>query len=200
MVTASGLVGSGLFSPPNLSERLSMWGGATNHGKRVCDYGSITPIWTEAELDQFLNLSGGVIKSDVKVQRDKFTQEIQGRTGKSPRELSVVITPFLTWKTGMLGLHCGAGHIEIAEKWRSASHSYDTEESIEIGLIERVGQPVYQETDLDRDELVESILLIVRSSAVSQLRPEFWADDDRAREYIQEVLQDHADIIDWASF
>jgi hypothetical protein len=156
----------------------------------------VTPYWDEAELDDVLFPKGNVVESDKKIQRDALKSAITDEI-EEMEDLRRILSSVVGWKNKEIAIALWAGHIEKAEELRSQSEKFDSPESVEAALIERFAQPIYQETDYNKAQLVEKLLPIIRASPISDLRPEVWTDDDRALEQIRWCLDEYVEIIDW---
>ncbi|MFC7177813.1 hypothetical protein [Halosegnis marinus] len=151
-------------------------------------YEEITPILTEDELDELLNLTSGPLDSAAKLQRDAFRRHIRERSEDEPDKLRVALQELFKWDNYPAAIALWAGYIEKADSLRSEARSFQSSDAIEYALIERVGQPVYNSSDFGKDELDDAVTCVLQTSAVAQYRPEFWADDEKARARVVHVL------------
>lgn len=157
----------------------------------------ITPHWSDEELNEVLNPPRNGIDSDEMIQRDKFRDAVRARTDEDTNRLRSVAHAVVKWKNGDVALALWAGHIQRAEELRDNSQSYQSVESVEVGLIERIAQPAYEEKDFNRQELVDHILPVIRSSPLTELRPDVWGDDQRSRNRVESVIDEYVDEIVW---
>ena len=157
----------------------------------------ISPYWTESELDEVLDPTGNVIVSDEKIQRDRLKDAIEAEQGEV-EDLRELLPAVVGWKNKRTAIALWAGHVERANEIRASPGEYTSAKSAEAALIERFSQPVYEQLDRSKADLVDGILPVVRASPLSRPRPEIWDDDERARERIRWVLDEHVDRIDWS--
>jgi len=155
----------------------------------------ITPVWTDEELDAVLDPSVGVLESEAREQRNRLASAIEASDVDAPRDLESVLVEFVRWRNGNTAIALWAGHVDRADEMRGKASPFDDAEAVERSLVERVGQPAHNEAEVGAAQLVATVVPIVRASPVSQLRPELWADDERARERVRSVLEEELEIL-----
>jgi hypothetical protein len=158
----------------------------------------IEPCWTEYELKNVLHPTDNIVRSDEKVQRDKLKKAIENRAERT-EDLRKLISPVVNWDNKETAIALWAGHIDKANTLRGESGNLTSPKSAEAALIERFAQPVYEEQNIAKAQLVRKLLPIVRASPISQFRPEIWSDEDQACEQIRWVLDEHVDKMGWES-
>lgn len=155
----------------------------------------INPILSKSEFESLLNPSTRVIDSPAKIQRDKLLEHIRTQSSDIPDELLGVLTEFVRWKNGNTGIALWAGYLDRADNMRKGRSSFGNIEQVEYSLLERIAQPAYNKTDLDKDNLVDVALVFFRSSALTQFRPAFWADDELATTRVENALENTLKIL-----
>lgn len=156
----------------------------------------IEPYWDEEELDEILHPTGNIIDSDEKIQRDRLKRAIESQE-KEAEDLRSMLSAVVRWDNKEPAIALWAGHIERAEELRAGSGQYSSPESLEAGLVERFAQPVYEERDTTKGQLVAKLLPIARSSPVTQLRPEVWENSELAKARVREILDEHVEHKAW---
>ncbi|WP_255197063.1 hypothetical protein [Halorarius litoreus] len=155
----------------------------------------VDPLWTEDELDDFLNLQGGAIISKEKKQRDALAKQIEQQSTYPTSNIRRLISAMLGWKNNSAAVALWSGHIEKAEEIRG--RPYRDAKDVEDALIERVVQPAYEEQDIDKMEAMEGTLPIMETSVIAQLRPEIWKNEQKARKRVQEAIDEYVEKKNW---
>lgn len=158
----------------------------------------ISPYWTASELGDVLYPTGNVIVSDEKRQRDRLKRAIETERGEI-EGLGELPSAVVGWENRETAIALWAGHVEKANELRASGEDYTSAESVEAALIERFSQPAYEQLDWSKAGLVDRILPIVRASPISRLRPEIRDDEERARERVRQILDEHVERIGWSS-
>lgn len=156
----------------------------------------ITPYWSESELNEVLYPTGNLIDSDKKIQRDNLKQAIEDQYDDTEDILSTV-SAVVQWDNKEAAIALWAGQIKVAEELRSDDEMYNSPEAVEIALIERFAQPVYEERGVTEPQIVDKMFLVVQSSPISDLRPHVWRDEKYARDWIREILDEYVDRKQW---
>jgi len=148
------------------------------------------------KLEDILNPTGNVLDSDEKIQRDALKKAIKNQTDEAT-ELNIIISSVIRWRNKTAAIALWAGHIEKADELHSGLSRYNSPERVEASLIERFGQPVYQEHDYTKEELVNLLVPVIQSSPISDLRPDIWDDEKKARKRVKWVVDNRVEKKDW---
>ncbi len=153
----------------------------------------VTPLWTENKLTNVLEVQSPGIDSKVKKRRDAVARYFYDNDVDYPTNTRRVLTYACKWKDGEVILSFWAGHIEKGNEIRTnENHEPLTSvEQVEESMIERFGQPAYNETEMNIEQLTDAILPLMRVSPVTNCRPEIWEDDPKARDRIHQALERH---------
>lgn len=157
----------------------------------------IDPIVSEQRLEEILTMEGTMLDSPERLQRNEIRTIMEAQGVEPSADVLGLIVACLSWQNHQPAVALWAGHIERAEDALTNTKKFDSLDTVEAALIERFSQPAYEVNNATRDELVDRVLPIVRSSAVAQARPEIWEDDTVARSRVRDIVNKYVEDKEW---
>ncbi len=124
-------------------------------------------------------------------KRKVIAKAVEEVTDDEPADFNQIVGPALRWENsdGAMLLFCG--HVAAAGEKRTKGEEYQSIADVEAALIERFATPAYNENEVTESELVETMIVLVRASPISNLEPEKWRDDERARRATENAIEEH---------